>query len=453
MSIVFKYKHSLERAYAPGIADSGENGEKGNKGIAGPCIYYVGYDLDNSYSINLALQKIENNLVLSDESSVTLPEGRTYKNNDLIISVSGQCYRLRTSSQRQMKFEIENIGQIIKNDINDPNPITNVYLVIFNGEPRYFNTHYRYAQNICVPPTNYTINSYNPENFLMDGIWMMPIVYSAEDLNVDIKVYYNLTKELTRNKLPNESEDSSRIKSLSFTKYLEFSNIPCSISGNGQNSVYFKPFYISNMALDRLEPTNKIEFTGITSSNTGNTANMLTYYRQGIDKDQNKNPSDYAVTFDPCTNGTYVHLNRNNTEYVYKIPDVSTNDASFGPAQNNSGLPTIDIETQQELLIDIGNKGLIKGAHLLETEPYHAGTTEQWSSVSSVHEAFETLARSFDIEVSYAKNGKLYSYTLENVKPIYDTELPEIFQSADVMTTLPPYSYIEDENELFTLLS
>ena len=448
--IVFKYKNSLERAYAPGIADSGEDGLRGDKGIAGPCMYYVGYDLDNSYSINLALQKIENNILLSDESTEHLPGERTYKNQDLIISTSGQLYMLKNAPEGSTyKFNIQPIGQFIRDDVNDPNPITRLLVIVFTNEPQYFGTTYSFSQRACVPPTNYETLSYTLSSFMLDGVWIMPIIYTTEDLDLDLKLYFNFEKELTQNKLPNEAEDTERIQSINFTKYLEFSDIKASILGNGENTVYFNPLYLSNMSLDKFEPTNKLEYTGSYKSTDYGSTN-LAFYKQGVDLDENLTPdTDYPIVFGSNVSnpGTYVrsYLETDNIEYYTKLPEEPA-DASYGTASYNPAIPAPDANKQILLLTDCNNE-LIKGTKLADADSMHAGTSEMWSKTSSVHTMFQNFSGHITAEISYTKYGRLYSYTLNNIELISNTAHPEIFNDT-TLTVDAPYNLVETPNLL-----
>ena len=75
MATVFKYKTPVNRNYAPGFVKPGLDGSVGNKGRSGNAVYFVDFDLDNSYDIEMALQKIEHNFILSNDSTKKL-EGR-----------------------------------------------------------------------------------------------------------------------------------------------------------------------------------------------------------------------------------------------------------------------------------------------------------------------------------------------------------------------------------------
>lgn len=119
MPIVFKYKNPLNLSYAPGIVKYGQDGDVGQQGEAGNAMYFTDFDFDNSYDIELALQKIENNYVLSSDVISQLMNIRPYKVNDLILSSTGKCYKLilstGTSVFKNYKYDIEYLGHIYNN--------------------------------------------------------------------------------------------------------------------------------------------------------------------------------------------------------------------------------------------------------------------------------------------------------------------------------------------------
>lgn len=122
MATVFKYKSPVSRNYAPGFVRCGLDGSVGNKGRSGNAVYFVDFDLDNSYDIEMALQKIENNFILANDSIKKL-EGREYAVNDLLLSNSGKCYRIIESSPdsvfNNFKYDIEFLGAIKNNTDNN----------------------------------------------------------------------------------------------------------------------------------------------------------------------------------------------------------------------------------------------------------------------------------------------------------------------------------------------
>lgn len=115
MPIIFKYKNPIGLSYAPGTVVNGDDGEQGNQGEYGNSIYFSNFDFDNSYDIELALQKIENNYILSSDNFTKIPDERKYKENDLILSSSGKCYRITKQNSEEFSnytYNIEYIGPI-----------------------------------------------------------------------------------------------------------------------------------------------------------------------------------------------------------------------------------------------------------------------------------------------------------------------------------------------------
>ena len=114
MGIVFKYKNKSNLSYAPGLASPGIDGSEGKQGISGNTVYFVDYDLDNSYSIQLALQRIENNQILSSLSNKNI-SSRPYKENDLLISKNRKVYKIvlaPVTSAQNYKYDIQYLGSI-----------------------------------------------------------------------------------------------------------------------------------------------------------------------------------------------------------------------------------------------------------------------------------------------------------------------------------------------------
>ena len=123
MPIVFKYKNPINVSYAPGRTNIGEDGELGSIGKAGNALYFTNLELDNSYNIELTLQKIENNIILSSSNIGNITKIREYKINDLILSNSGKCYKIIQSTSESLfknyKYDIEYIGQFkTKSSVN-----------------------------------------------------------------------------------------------------------------------------------------------------------------------------------------------------------------------------------------------------------------------------------------------------------------------------------------------
>lgn len=118
MAIIFKYKNPLNASYAPGFVKGGVNGKQGEKGTNGNALYFVDYELDNSYNVEVALQRIEKNYTLASGTIESMQDYRIYKVNDLILTPSGKCYRLILSTSdstfKNYKYDIEYLGSIKK---------------------------------------------------------------------------------------------------------------------------------------------------------------------------------------------------------------------------------------------------------------------------------------------------------------------------------------------------
>ncbi len=112
-SIAFRFNKPVNYNYAPGFVTSSEtiSGDTGEQGEPGSAIYFTDTDLNNSYAIELALQRIENNYILSGASQIAIT-GRTYKAGDIIISQSLVCYKIVKSNNTNFKFDIEYLGQL-----------------------------------------------------------------------------------------------------------------------------------------------------------------------------------------------------------------------------------------------------------------------------------------------------------------------------------------------------
>ncbi len=114
MAIVFKYRNKSNLSYAPGFSTPGEDGNEGKQGTSGNTVYFVDYDLDNSYSVQLALQRIENNQILTSVANKSIAS-RPYKENDLLISKSGKVYKIvlaPVTSAQNYKYDIQYLGSI-----------------------------------------------------------------------------------------------------------------------------------------------------------------------------------------------------------------------------------------------------------------------------------------------------------------------------------------------------
>ena len=266
MATVFKYKTPVSRNYAPGFVKCGLDGSVGNKGRSGNAVYFVDFDLDNSYDIEMALQKIEHNFILANDSIKKL-EGREYGVNDLLLSNSGKCYRIIESSQdsvfNNFKYDIEFLGAI-KN--NTDNNIKHVRIYDVTGL-RFYNSRtgkliksYDPKQKSCWVNNRsekpystdfYTLmKDYNDdEDFSLYGAWFKMVAVTTIDdsqkfTNKDgltgssysFSILLNSNKSYSLNGFPceysgdpielgDETHSAGKGISLNFKKKLEFPNI------------------------------------------------------------------------------------------------------------------------------------------------------------------------------------------------------------------------------------
>lgn len=352
MAITFKYKNHLSLSYAPGISIPGKDGLPGKKGISGNSMYFVDFDLDNSYSIDLALQKIENNKILTNDSDISINQ-RPYKANDILISNTGNVYKIVTAKNDKLKtknykFDIKFLGKIHKPIQNDAVKLV-IYditgLIIENCEGRV--KAFPARQLSCVPTnrcepidpfgTN-TINSGSDlDHFYMYGAWIKPVLWVNTDLTTEktplekrLKYSFlmelNNTKELIGKRKPG-STDSIKFN---FNKNLEFVNpgiaaIDSSVVSpeeliftdefltglSGYRHSQYKTIYLSDMFMDKFHPSNNnIQCTLDDKSNT--------WYKIG----RNSFPVDLAEGNRSLLWTDFPYVTENGVPT--SIPDVST---------------------------------------------------------------------------------------------------------------------------------
>lgn len=198
MAVVFKYKNPVSRNYAPGFVKCGLDGSVGNKGRSGNAVYFVDFDLDNSYDIEMALQKIENNYVLANDSIKQL-EGREYMVNDLLLSNSGKCYRIIEASEdsvfNNFKYDIEFLGAIKNNTDNNMKHVR-IYDVtglrfyskktgklIKSYEPRQLSCWVNNRTEKPYTTDFYSLMQYHndDEDFALYGAWLKMVAVTSTD--------------------------------------------------------------------------------------------------------------------------------------------------------------------------------------------------------------------------------------------------------------------------------
>ena len=140
-SISFRFKKPINWAYAPGLTKAGADGSVGNPGKDGNAVYFIDYELNNSYNIELTQQKLENNFTLSGNSA-QISENRTYHSGDLIITNSGNCYRIEKGGDQYYTFSIHYIGRISYNRSNYENKVKELMVCIIKDPTNGFDTKY-----------------------------------------------------------------------------------------------------------------------------------------------------------------------------------------------------------------------------------------------------------------------------------------------------------------------
>lgn len=245
MRTIFKYKGSVNESYAPGQALPGINGNIGLSGNNGNSIYFSSFDLDNSYYIELALQKIENNYILSNDSTIQLTD-RPYILNDIILTNTGNCYKLIKSTNNLYSFDIEFLGKIKYNLSNIIKriiiyDITNLTIVDENDNELLTNNKYSYLQKIPIVNSRCEKNIYNnisEEDFNIYGTWFKIIVqlnenYAGNNIDdlyeINLITYIKTQKTYYLNKFP--GINLSYNNTISLSKKLEFNDIKeCNIN-------------------------------------------------------------------------------------------------------------------------------------------------------------------------------------------------------------------------------
>lgn len=338
MAIVFKYKNQCSLSYAPGFATPGNDGNVGKQGISGNTLYFIDYDLDNSYSIQLALQRIENNQILSSVASKTIKD-RPYKENDLLLSKSGKMYKIKAAtvtSAQNYKFDIEYIGSMHENNstaiskaiIYDITGTRINKLDVKTGDTLSYDYNAISNSPIYTNRSNKLISEeITEDDKQMNGIWLkvflaVDALYSNEQGKVlydemcdnllknysfHLTVYLNNKKSLQgnsvpvdRDKFPWDPSPEELYQKLNFYKKIEFTNlivIPVRASESSNFNILaskeievayrnnienqydknklLNAVYLSDYAMDKLHPSgNNIKFTG--------TEDKTIWYKSGL---------------------------------------------------------------------------------------------------------------------------------------------------------------------------
>lgn len=290
MPIIFKYKTPINLSYAPGTVLNGDNGEQGNQGEYGSSIYFSDFDFDNSYDIELALQKIENNYVLSSDNFSKIPEERKYKENDLILSSSGKCYRLTKRNSEDFSnytYNIEYIGPVIDKiapkvsyvlftDITDtdadhPSEIPCVGEGMIRGSDGILRGKW---YKITLVGTDNSVDHFlttsisDPNNPATEEERLISNLYKSLFYNTDTEPHYRYSLEIrlrNRKTFKNGGYPGRRNPRLDFYKTIKISNLDLhkevlNSSGDNKNTeeskfIASKEIFISTEMLDRLHPS------------------------------------------------------------------------------------------------------------------------------------------------------------------------------------------------------
>ena len=292
-SISFRFKKPINWAYAPGLTKAGADGSVGNPGKDGNAVYFIDYELNNSYNIELTQQKLENNFTLSGNSA-QISENRTYHSGDLIITNSGNCYRIEKGGDQYYTFSIHYIGRISYNRSNYENKVKTLMVCIIKDPTNGFDTKYngfvpnnrQYLEEVPgsygnIYKIKYSRNSVlTPEDidniFCINGIWCKFFVITEKPHNQNekysVEIRFNNSKTYQFNSISDLSYPNNDPTSLplggvfKFNKTLEFpspnltkdefiellnKSVP-DIANYADSSAYF----LSDMSMDKVHLFN-----------------------------------------------------------------------------------------------------------------------------------------------------------------------------------------------------
>ena len=288
-SLTFRFKKPINYAYAPGLTKAGIDGGEGNPGADGNAVYFIDYELNNSYIIELTQQKLENNYMLSGESEL-ISDKRGYHTGDIIISNQGNCYRIVKGTDSYYTYGIEYLGRISGKDTDDiPKTVTEVRVYEFRTQdypsaqmgfmPSNRQFLVRDTENphvISVDP-NYTVEAdvHDLDNaFMLNGVWYKFVVVTDASFGGDVEFTVELPlknrKTYQADSVSNppggendvlDPTDQPLYQIMKFNKNMEFKapsvtedeEIPVDeIAEYGD----VKPAYISDMSLDKMHLFN-----------------------------------------------------------------------------------------------------------------------------------------------------------------------------------------------------
>lgn len=294
-SLSFKFKKPINWAYAPGLTKAGADGSIGNTGKNGNAVYFIDYELNNSYNVELAQQKLENNFTLSG-NSIQMNENRTYHSGDLIITSNGNCYRIEKGEDSYYTFNINYLGRISYNKTDTENKVIGLYVYFLKDDNYNFDSGYygfvpnnrQYLEstpgiNGDIYKVKYSVNSntsstYLDDIFYINGIWCKFFVITEDSSNnnekysVEIRFKNKKTYQFNSNSVSdfssyqnNDPTDSPLSGVFQFNKTLEFpspnltmaefinlrTTTPLEIA-NYEGPAYF----LSDMSLDKMHLYN-----------------------------------------------------------------------------------------------------------------------------------------------------------------------------------------------------
>jgi hypothetical protein len=361
-SIAFRFNKPVNYNYAPGFVTSSKNisGDTGEQGEPGSTIYFTDTELNNSYAVELALQRIENNYILSGASQIAIT-GRTYKAGDIIISQGLICYRIVKSNNTNFKFDIEYLGQLRQpNLINGQNvnfiriyDITNTAIINGNAkdsDPNYYFARYPQITNgVTVNNRRYLDTSNNKINITIDsnidpgsdcfqlyGRWYKCIIDIAQklegvsytlQLNIPNFKTYNIN---TFNGEPTDNTDHIPIDDIFYKSKFKFNTklniisdgivMPTFVEGlynyeevifkeifNNETNNEVPPIFISDMTADKLY---------FSKNNLKCTFNDKIYINDFTEKTMVKStPEKYIKPVSSANNGGVLSASRSEIPY------------------------------------------------------------------------------------------------------------------------------------------
>lgn len=288
-SLTFRFKKPINYAYAPGLTKAGKDGGEGNPGADGNAVYFIDYELNNSYIIELTQQKLENNYMLSGESEL-ISDKRGYHTGDIIISNQGNCYRIVKGTDSYYTYGIEYLGRISGKDVNEaPKFVTEVLVYEFRTQDypneqqgfmpsnRQFLVRDEDNPDIISVDPNYTAESDvydSDEAFKLNGVWYKFVVVTdssfGEDTIFTVELALNNKKTYQADSVSNppggendvqDPTDLPLYQIMKFNKNMEFK--AASICEDEELLISdvaeygdIRPVYISDMSLDKMHLFN-----------------------------------------------------------------------------------------------------------------------------------------------------------------------------------------------------